>query len=259
MVRTQPAQRLRNVVRRLLGGGRADLVTDEAGQPLWRVSVGDVTFTVADVGTSSAVAIIAAELGRGVYAFDDIDFAPGDVVLDVGAHVGCVSIYLAKRYPNVRVIAFEPTPPTFATLVENIRRNHVTNIEAVNKAVSGDGRDLDMVVHLGSNSGGATSSMSNLDRPEHLRFTVPSTTLDDVFRERGIAHCRLLKVDTEGSEHEVLLNSSALGRITDLRGEFHENAYLRSKGYSIDRLIEHCAERMGRRHVRVTRCQMAEG
>jgi FkbM family methyltransferase len=157
------------------------------------------------------------------------------------------------------VIAFEPTPPTFCVFLDNIRRNNVTNIEAVNMAVSGDGRNLEMVVHFGSNSGGATSSLSNLDRADHERFTVPSVTLDQIFLERGIAHCRLLKIDTEGSEHEVLLNSHSLGKISELRGEFHENAYLRGQGYSIDRLVDHCRAQLGRRHVRITRCAMAEG
>jgi FkbM family methyltransferase len=248
----------RTLVRRLRGGGRVERLPSDDGMR-WLVTVGDVEFTLADVSTSTAVELIVPEIGHGAYGFDHIRFRPGDVVLDAGAHVGAVSIYLAKRFPLLRIIAYEPTPPTFETLMENLRRNGVHNVVPVNLALSGDGRELEVVAQLGANSGGSTASYGNRDRPGHTRHTVPSVTLDRALDDNGVDHCALLKIDIEGGEHEVLLNTASLGRIAELRGEFHENSYLRSQGYSIERLIHHCSAQLGRRHVRVTRCQMAEG
>jgi len=51
-----------------------------------------------------------------------IDAMPaGSVLWDIGANVGCYSIYAAKR--GVRVIAFEPEAENFAALNANIRLN----------------------------------------------------------------------------------------------------------------------------------------
>ena len=56
------------------------------------------------------------------------------VALDVGAHVGAVSLYLARRF--ARVLAFEAVPETFEFLHENSRQ--VPNIEALNVAVGAE-------------------------------------------------------------------------------------------------------------------------
>ena len=52
-----------------------------------------------------------------------IKFEPGDVVLDIGANEGLFSIMLAKLYPYLRIIAFEPVPRTFFQMIRNIGLN----------------------------------------------------------------------------------------------------------------------------------------
>ena len=57
----------------------------------------------------------------------------GDIVFDVGAHFGYFSLLFAHLAgPQGRVIAFEPTPSTFAILETNARRSD--RIEPVNNA-----------------------------------------------------------------------------------------------------------------------------
>jgi FkbM family methyltransferase len=45
----------------------------------------------------------------------------GDTVLDVGANVGFFSVFLATRWRNLRILAFEPAPPVFELLEKNAR------------------------------------------------------------------------------------------------------------------------------------------
>src|SRR5215207_1935581 len=45
---------------------------------------------------------------------------PGDVVLDVGAHVGLFTIRILTAEPQCRVIAVEPSPENFDCLQKNI-------------------------------------------------------------------------------------------------------------------------------------------
>jgi protein-L-isoaspartate O-methyltransferase len=64
--------------------------------------------------------------------------AHGDLVLDVGAHIGTHSVYLAAVC-GCRVIAFEPHPEAFAALCENVHRNGVSaRVEARRCAVGTD-------------------------------------------------------------------------------------------------------------------------
>jgi FkbM family methyltransferase len=220
-----------------------------------RMEVAGITLEIADLAGSVAAEAVRDEVGVGAYDFSDIPFEPGDVVIDIGAHVGIVSTWLARAHPGVRVLAFEPVPDLFRLLVGNLARNGVGNVEAANLAVTADGRAVDMVLH-GSNTGGATSQLG-LEVTDHRHYTVPSTTLDRIFDEHGIDRCRLLKIDCEGSEYEVLLTSRRLGRVEHLRGEFHENRHLRAQGYSMEALRRYCERYVDAGNIRYTPCQMA--
>src|SRR6266446_5011490 len=47
----------------------------------------------------------------------------GAILWDIGANVGCYSLYAAKR--GLRVIAFEPSAANYAVLIRNIRLNQM--------------------------------------------------------------------------------------------------------------------------------------
>jgi FkbM family methyltransferase len=87
------------------------------------------------------------------YRLGRIRFEPGDVIVDVGAHVGMVAIWLALRNPQVTVIAVEPEPFNLSHLRANIAANGVDNIVVVPLALTADRRTLPMA-RPPSNSGG---------------------------------------------------------------------------------------------------------
>lgn len=223
------------------------------------LDIAGIPLVLGDAVGSRALDIISTEVGVGAYDFSDIDFRPGDVVVDLGAHVGVVSIWLAKRHPGLRVIAYEPIPESFQQLEANLRRNGATSVTAVNEAVTADGRELEMVVWLDDNSAGGTASYGNPDNPEFEGRSrrVASTTLDAIFERFSIDRCKLLKIDIEGGEHEVLRATAVLDRVEHLRGEFHENDHLRGRGWSMVGLAAHVEAILGTGHVRYTPCEMA--
>jgi hypothetical protein len=65
---------------------------------------------------------------------------------------------------------------------------------------------------------------------------VASVTLDEVFAVHGIERCRLLKIDCEGMEYEILPGAGVLDKVEYLAGEFHASAYLQSLGWCPERL-----------------------
>jgi FkbM family methyltransferase len=211
-----------------------------------------------ECSTSVASDVVVKELVSDTYRLKEIGFAPGDVVLDLGGHVGIVSIYLAKKYPFLKIYAYEPSPDNYRHFLDNLDANGISNVQVFNQAVTAEGRTLNMIAYYECNSGGATGQLREMKLPHRVNFEAQSTTLDSIFRERNIEACKLLKVDVEGSEYEVLMTAGCLNKVEFLAGEFHENDYLLSKGYSISSLYEHLTRFIPQDNIRYVPCRMAE-
>lgn len=229
----------------------------KSGAALRKAKVNGIALKFFDHESSAALEIVKRELEDDHYGIESMPFETDDVVIDIGGHVGIFSIYLAKRYPFVQIYAFEPMPESYQHFKQNIELNDVTNIEVYNKAVTHDGRTIDMIAHH-SNTGGATANLKDMRLPEHSYYTVESVTLDGVFTMCQIDQCKLLKIDCEGSEHEILLNTTRLEQVQYLSGEFHINAHLSSQGYSIADLYAYCQRFIPVENIHYTSCHMAE-
>ncbi len=227
-------------------GGRAGTGTGGG------VNVSRLTFEDDPVG--GIVSTVEGELFAG-YALDTIPFTHGDVVLDIGAHVGVVSCYLGSEYPGLRIIAFEPQPECFARLKRNLATNGVKNVLAVNKAVTGDGREVRIYGNLKANSGGTSLFLGEPDDPG---TAAQSTTLAQIYRDYGIERVKLLKLDAEGAEYEIIGNGDALARVDYLSGEFHINKRLERLKYSSQSLLALCSKYIAREHLHVALIRMAD-
>jgi FkbM family methyltransferase len=179
-------------------------------------------------------------------------------VIDIGAHVGIVSIYVAKKYPFVKIYAFEPIPDNYEHLTTNLMLNNVNNVIPHNLAVTSDGRKFDMLVNFADNSGGATGHLRDMRLSNHFNYAVDSVPFDDIFDNYNITACRLLKIDCEGTEHETLTRTRYLSRIEYLSGEFHINRHLAEQGYSIETLITHCRKFIPDSKLTIKSTRMAE-
>jgi FkbM family methyltransferase len=145
------------------------------------------------------------------YQLDDLNLGPESLVVDIGAHVGVVSMYLAKK-TGCKVYAYEPEPGNFRRLVENIKANEFgKQIIAHNVAITRDARAV-LIGGGNGNSGGHTIYVENGEM-------VGSYTLRDTFGGKIID---LLKIDCEGAEFEIFEDLSILeGRVKAIRGELH--------------------------------------
>jgi hypothetical protein len=56
------------------------------------------------------------------------------VFIDVGANIGRYSLYLAKKFPNTLVIAIEPDPEAYFSLIKGVQANNLNNVIALNLA-----------------------------------------------------------------------------------------------------------------------------
>jgi len=83
-------------------------------------------------------------------------------------------------------------------------------------------------------------------------------TLEELFTKESITRCKLLKIDCEGSEHEILLNTNILECVQYLSGEFHINQNLESQGYSIENLKTYCLQYIPKNQMHTFGIRMAE-
>ena len=62
---------------------------------------------------------------------------------------------------------------------------------------------------------------------------------------KNLDKVKLLKIDCEGDEYEILYATNQLHKVEYIRGEFHLNNRLRQEGHSWDDLATYCANIVG--------------
>jgi FkbM family methyltransferase len=127
----------------------------------------------------------------------------GDVVLDVGAHVGLFSLLAARLVgPHGEVHAFEPVPANFDRLEQNVELNRFANVRPNRTAVG----DAEGEVSLGLRDEELVGN-STCDYTVGAALgsvTAPVTTLDSYLTVRATPRARLVKMDVEGFEYRAL-------------------------------------------------------
>lgn len=144
---------------------------------------------------------------------------PGDVFVDVGANVGYYTILASEIVGDSgRVIAVEPVPETAAVMNSNVGLNHAANVDVVPKACwSARG-----TVSIWVPSGPYGLASLKARRARGSLQSVEAVTLDELCQ--GISQIRLIKIDVEGAEHEVLLGATeTLAKTEFLVVELSEN------------------------------------
>lgn len=141
------------------------------------------------------------------------------VVLDLGANCGAFSLWAAHRWPGCKVHAFEPHPEAFQFLTENTQM--YGNIYAHKYAVGEPGI---RVLLNGTNNLGESSLYlveNNTDLTgQHVEVTDPLSLPADA---------RVLKMDIEGCEVEVLEPLLKAGRKFDAVMYEYHNSSIRHK------------------------------
>ncbi len=146
---------------------------------------------------------------------------PGMTVVDIGANLGLYSCLFAQRVgPTGQVIAFEPTPSTFAALQKNIAINGYQNIVQLRQCALSDHSGTASMNTFAEgndvyNSFGVTSTVGGSKAQGMI--AVPTTTLDESLRIDDVRTGAFIKIDVEGFEYQVIRGgASLLNKATDL-------------------------------------------
>lgn len=159
-------------------------------------------------------------------------------ILDIGAHIGSFSIKLSKLRPDLHIHAFEPSVMNYKQLKKNIKINNCKNIITYNCAISDyDGHGTFDV--SSDYDGFCLNDEINLKQID--KETVKVCRLSTVMSQVGIGSCSLIKMDVEGSEEKILMDSGDIlkNRCNRIIFEYHKHVnlvglidYLSSLGYS---------------------------
>jgi FkbM family methyltransferase len=127
----------------------------------------------------------------------------GNIVLDIGAHVGLFSVVTARLVgPGGRVFSFEPTPGTREILERTVRLNGLGDrIEVRDEAVTGSSGTA-RFFETGDPGSNANSLVASTNRHRH-EIRVQTTSIDDFASSRSIV-VNCVKIDAEGNELAVL-------------------------------------------------------
>jgi tRNA A58 N-methylase Trm61 len=78
----------------------------------------DIVLNIADVESSETMKHMVEQVfNQDEYNIRKMNFEDGDVIVDIGANVGSVSLYIAKKYPNVKIYSFEAHPINYKNLI----------------------------------------------------------------------------------------------------------------------------------------------
>ena len=126
----------------------------------------------------------------------------GGTAIDVGAHVGYHTRYLAEIVGDRGMVwAFEPNPYVFSLL--NKYASKSATINARQKAVSNRSScSVDFYLTPYSLEQDSTLEL-NRKGGTHRKFSVKTIALDDLLLE-GLKDLKLIKIDVEGHEKKVL-------------------------------------------------------
>ena len=156
----------------------------------------------------------------------------GWVVVDVGANIGAFTVY-AKESGASKILAFEPNSEAYKVLERNVRENGFQqSVEIHKRAVaflSGQ------TVYI-PRSSSPYNKISGQEEAQVNVEAVRTMSLEEIISQVG--RVDLLKLDCEGAEYSILLNSDKqiLNKVDNIRMELHH-----SKKHSRKEVVDHLA------------------
>ncbi len=207
-----------------------------------------------------------------VYLKHGLRYPPGAVIIDVGANIGLFSLFAHLHCEAPTIYAFEPIPPTFALLRENVESHEIpaklfrcglsdqpgtatftfypmmSGLSSRFADVEADREEARAMFHHYLEPASRTAldeqQLEGLltERYRHVEFECELRTLSEVMREQGIERVDLLKIDVERSEMYVLrgIDDEDWPKIRQVALEVHSKellaetrALLESRGYEV--------------------------
>lgn len=165
------------------------------------------------------IRVLYEVLGAHIYRAPYNELGTVETVVDLGAHIGCATLYFGTLFPSARLIAVEPVTENFDLLRSNCQRNGVTP-SLFNRCIgpaSGKGKlyrdrsSYQYSMHEPVSGGSGSPSLE-----------VETMTMDAITAECALRQIDILKVDIEGAESALFAEcASWISRVRLIIIEIH--------------------------------------
>lgn len=140
----------------------------------------------------------------------NLGFEP-DLILDIGAFFGTWTLDCLRFYPSAKYFLFEPAHHSYQRNLDQFN-----NVKIIHTILNSEEKEVDW---YGETNGGSGDSFFK-ERTKHFANTMPikkqTTTLENELKKENIqAKSVFIKIDTQGSEIEVLKGAGTILNNTD--------------------------------------------
>jgi FkbM family methyltransferase len=163
---------------------------------------------------------------------------PREIVVDIGAHIGCFAASWRRRNPAAKIVCVEACAENLAAL----RANVGAFADVVHAACTYEPASVALLnaVWPGCVSTGGSRVVPAHELSEqatekagqtewwHDARPLPKLTLEELMSRYQFDHIDVLKLDCEGSEFSILEHATCLDRIGLIVGEYHGSARFRA-------------------------------
>ena len=142
----------------------------------------------------------------------------GDTIIDIGAHVGLFSLFIAKQQAECEVISIEASHENYPCLESNVKGTE--NIKAHHLAVGAEPGWIKMLIKTNRS---IDAQVCSAEKGEDGATEV--VTLEHIMSFSDNERISLLKMDIEGAEYPIFksIKDSTLSKIDRLCMEYHDN------------------------------------
>ncbi len=158
---------------------------------------------IADRGVERAIYLNGSyELGT-LHVFETF-LNEGDTFIDVGANIGLMSLLASTRVGGKGLVySFEPSPETFSILTRNVEINGRENVRPFNLGLGSESGTSRLYRNMEYGRGSA-SLVKKETQEESEGVEITCSTLDELVATHGVSKVKLIKIDVEGWELEVI-------------------------------------------------------
>lgn len=133
----------------------------------------------------------------------------GGLVLDIGANIGIMSVWLGRHLPKSNILAYEPIPQNIKALKRVLAHYKITNVTVAEKALGNVNGEVEMVmpvledVKMQGLSHVVHDSITEFN--EGRKYKAPANRLDDcTLLAEQKKPLKAVKLDVENFEYFVL-------------------------------------------------------
>jgi FkbM family methyltransferase len=149
------------------------------------------------------------------------------IIIDIGANVGYFNILLLSKLKAATIYAYEPIPANVQYFKNVIEQNTALqkSVSLLQAAVTGIHKEsLDLFMEATDDNQVVASVFADFNIHNTKKITVPCISLTDIILNNQLNIIDLLKIDCEGSEYDILYNTSPdlLLKVKHIAVEVHD-------------------------------------